>query len=66
VSVLPVKEFDGKGEYTDIVQAVKAAGDGSVTVFRVEYGKSRVQYFVVSLGEKREKVVGVAVKAVES
>jgi hypothetical protein len=27
---------------------------------------NRVQYFVVSLGEKREKVVGVAVKAVES
>lgn len=63
VVVLEVKEWDPRGEYDDVVEAVRKVGDGKVGVYQVGNG-ARVEYFVVTTSE--EGVVGVCAKAVET
>lgn len=65
---MTVDEFDPRGEYTDVVAKVKEAGGGSgeVHVFRVEVGRSRTVYWVLSVDGKGARVVGVRVVAVET
>ncbi|KAL9087894.1 MAG: hypothetical protein Q9165_006456 [Trypethelium subeluteriae] len=60
------KDFDARGQYHDVLEKVKAAGDGKVAVFRVAHGGTRAEYYVVSLDGKEERVVGVKAVAVES
>lgn len=65
VEELTVHDFDPRGQYTEIIDRVKSAGDGKgVKVFRVEVGATRVEYYIVTLGDR--KLVGVYTKAVES
>jgi hypothetical protein len=64
VEELSVKEWDPKGQYKKIVDAVKGAADGEVKVFRVELEGSRVEYYVVGAGGG--KVVGLKALSVES
>ena len=59
-------EFDPRGEYTKVVQAVKNAGNGTVVVFKVKHGSTRVEYYVVSQDEKGARLVGLKALAVES
>ncbi|MCJ1389630.1 hypothetical protein MMC18_002487 [Xylographa bjoerkii] len=66
VSTLSTQEFDPKGEYKGVMEAVEKAGDGKVRVFRVEVGSTRVWYYVVGWEKEAGKVVGVRAKAVES
>ena len=63
VEVLEVKDWDPRGEYDDVVEAVKKVGNGVVRVYQVGNG-ARVEYFVVTKSE--EGVVGVRAKAVET
>ena len=75
VSRISVKEFDPRGQYREVVEAVEKVGRGGkdgVRVFRVEMGGTRVVYYVVGLqgggggtGEEG-RVVGMRVVAVES
>jgi len=70
IEELAVKDFDPKGEYKSVIDAVrsvgKGQGEGQVEVFRVEVdgAGTRVEYYVVTVGER--KLVGVVAKAVES
>jgi len=65
VGELSVKDFDPMGQYADIIDRVKSAGDGKgVKIFRIEVGATRVEYYIVTLGVG--KLVGVYTKAVES
>ena len=68
VEELKVKDFDPRGDYTEVVRAVEGAGEGGVKVFRLEVSSTRVVYFVVTLARKEEggKLVGVKVESVES
>ncbi|MCJ1280776.1 hypothetical protein MMC26_000093 [Xylographa opegraphella] len=66
VSTLSTRDFDPKGEYKGVMEAVEKAGDGKVRVFRVEVGSTRVWYYVVGWEKAAGKVVGVRAKAVES
>lgn len=66
VSTLIAKEFDPKGQYKEVLQAVEKAGDGSARIFRVETGKARAEYYVVGFDEKGGRVVGLRAKSVES
>ena len=45
---------------------MEKAGDGKARIFRLEIGKSRVEYYVVGFDEEGGKVVGLKAKAVES
>jgi len=45
---------------------VKEAGGGEVKIFRVQHGKTRAEYYVVSFDSKSSKIVGLKAKAVES
>lgn len=45
---------------------MKRAGSGEVKVFRVHHGRSRAEYYVVSLDEKGRRVVGLKAVAVET
>ena len=66
VSTLPMKDFDPKGHYGDVIEAVEKAGNGKASVFRVDEGGSRVQYWVLGLDKREGKVVGMRARAVES
>ena len=61
-----VEEFDPKGQYKDVLQAVEEAGDGKARVYRIDHGRTRLEYYVVGLDRKGQKVVGMKAKAVES
>lgn len=77
VEILSVRDWDPKGQYQDIVERVKQAGehargkrgestDEGAKVFRVEVDESgtRVEYYILSVGDR--SLVGVVAKAVES
>jgi hypothetical protein len=69
VERLSVEEFDPRGEYKEVVEAVRAAGregKGDVGVYRLEVSSTRIVYFVVTLEGKGGKIVGVKVESVES
>ena len=66
VSTISTKEFDPKGDYKEVLQAVEKAGDGKARIYRLETGKSRAEYYVVGFDEKGGKIVGLKAKAVES
>ncbi|KAI9708593.1 MAG: hypothetical protein M1820_003811 [Bogoriella megaspora] len=66
VSEVGTKDFDPRGQYKNVLDAVGKAGDGDVKVFRVEHGSTRAEYYVVSLDGKGGRVVGLKAKAVES
>lgn len=64
VEVLAEGDFDPQGQYTNILAKVKEAGNGQVRCYRVEVSRTRAEYYVVSLGER--KLVGLRARAVES
>lgn len=64
VEVLDDGDFDPQGQYTEVLKKVREAGNGEVRCFRVEVSKTRAEYYVVSVGER--KLVGVRAMAVES
>ena len=66
VSTVDTKEFDPRGQYKRIVEAVEKVGAGKVRVFKVELGGTRVEYFIVGYDEKGKRVVGMKALAVES
>lgn len=66
VSTLSLKEFDPRGEYEDILEAVDRAAGGNSMVYRVDQGKTRAEYYVIGFDEKGKRVVGLKAKAVES
>ena len=66
MSTISTKEFDPKGDYKEVLQAVEKAGDGKARIYRLEMGKSRAEYYVVGFDEQGGKVVGLKAKAVES
>ena len=66
MSTINTKEFDPRGDYKEVLQAVEKAGDGKARIYRLETGKSRAEYYVVGFDEKGGKVVGLKAKAVES
>ena len=66
VSSLSAQEFDPKGQYTEVLEAVEKSGDGKARVFRAHHGKTRAEYYVVGIDEKGKRIVGLKAKAVES
>ena len=66
---LSIGDFDPRGQYQAITDAVTGAGTGGrgeVRVFRVEVSRTRVEYYVVTVAEDGRKLIGVVAKAVES
>ena len=66
ISTASTKEFDPRGDYKEVLQAVEKAWDGKTRIYRLETWTSRAEYCVVGLDEKGGKVVGLKAKAVES
>ena len=63
---MEVKDFDPRGQYKDILEAVEKVGDGRARIFKVEHGKTRVEYYVVGFEEQGGKVVGMRAIAIET
>lgn len=64
VEELSVSKWDPKGQYENVVDAVKKVVDGEVKVFRVALSGAREEYYVV--GVKDGKVLGLKALSVES
>jgi hypothetical protein len=60
------KDFDPKNQYSDVVEAVKRAGDGHVGFFKVELDSTRTQYLIISVSFQQSLLLGFKVLAVES
>lgn len=69
IEILDPTDWDRNGQYNDIIEAVRKAGQGNdVRVYRVAKGGVRAEYWVVTTGGKGAdaKLVGVKALAVES
>lgn len=65
VSIMDPTDWDVRGAYTNVVEAVREASRGNdVRVYRVTRDATRTEYWVVSATENR--IVGVKALAVES
>ena len=66
VEELSVDDFDPRGQYNQIIQRVEEAGKGNkgVKVFSVQASSTRVEYYILTVGERN--LIGVVTKAVES
>jgi hypothetical protein len=54
------------GQYKEVVEAVKKAGNGQVQIFCVDLSGTRKEYYVVSVDKEEGRVVGLKALAVES
>ena len=66
MSTLEAQDFDPKGQYKDVIEAVEKSGDGKARIFRVHHGKTRAEYYVVGFDKTGRKIVGLKAMAVES
>ncbi|PYI08257.1 hypothetical protein BO78DRAFT_395867 [Aspergillus sclerotiicarbonarius CBS 121057] len=70
IETLSPSTFDPQNQYAGVLRAVRAsAGDeqaADVKVYRVEVGRSRVEYFVLALDGQGGLLVGLRAKAIES
>ncbi len=66
VTKMSVKEFDPKGQYKDVLEAVGKTGGGPTMIFRVDLEGTRVEYYVVAVDRKGGNVMGLRAMAVES
>ena len=61
------KEFDPRGQYKTVIDAVKhEVGDEDVGFFQVELDRTRSEYFVVGVDSKHGRIVGLKALSVES
>ena len=63
---MQLKDFDPRGQYKDVLDAVTRAGGETPTVFKVQHGSTRAEYYIVSLDAEHERIVGLKALAVES
>ena len=67
-----MSSFDPKNQYATVLKAVRKAASGSdksdvgVKVYRIEMGSTRLEYWVLALDEKGERIVGMKARGVES
>ncbi|KAK3683739.1 hypothetical protein B0T22DRAFT_443749 [Podospora appendiculata] len=69
IEILDPVDWDSRGQYKDIIDAVRAAGEGNdVRVYRVANGGVKAEYWVVTTEGKGKgaKLVGAKALAVES
>lgn len=66
IDELTTHDFDPRGQYKEVVDAVKSAGDGDVKVYRLEFSSTRAVYFIITLAEGGTKLVGLKAESVES
>lgn len=66
VETLSEKEFDPQGQYKNVIDAVKKAGNCGVKVFKFTHTETRSEYYVVSIDKEGGKIVGMKALAVES
>ena len=59
------KEFDAKGQYKEVLEAVGKVGK-ETKIYRVEGKGSRVEYYVVGVVGRGGRVVGMKALAVET
>lgn len=65
VSIMDPSDWDTRGQYAKLLDAVREAGKGNdVRVYKIVRDKTRVEYYLVTNAEG--KIVGVKALAVES
>jgi len=60
------RSVDPRGQYKEVVDAVRKAGDGEVGYYEVRLDDTRLEYFVVSVDGKGKRLVGLKALAVQS
>ena len=63
---MSTQEFDPKGDYKEVIEAVQTSGDGKARIFRLHQGRAKAQYYIVGFDEKGKRIVGLKANAVES
>jgi hypothetical protein len=60
------KDFDPRGQYKSVIDAVKDEVDGELGFFQVELDRTRSEYVVVGVDAKKGRLVGLKALSVES
>ena len=61
------KDFDARGQYKAVIDAVKGEVDsGDLGFFQVELDRTRSEYLVVGVDSKNGRIVGLKALSVES
>lgn len=60
------KDFDPRGQYKTVIDAVKDEADGDLGFFQVELDRTRSEYMVIGVDAKKGRLVGLKALAVES
>jgi hypothetical protein len=66
VEKIQEKDFDPRGQYKNVVDAVKSAGNSKVEFYKAELDSTRTQYIIISIDEKHGRIVGLKALSVES
>jgi len=66
VSSMSREEFDPRGQYGKVIDAVKGVGDGELGFYDVDLDKTRSEYYVVSLDKGKGRLVGLKAVVVQS
>ncbi|KAH7392779.1 hypothetical protein BKA66DRAFT_458282 [Pyrenochaeta sp. MPI-SDFR-AT-0127] len=65
-NVEEVKQKTFESQYSKVIDAVKKAGNGQVKVFKVDIDRTRAEFYVVTVDEKEDRIVGLKALSVES
>jgi len=60
------EEFDPRGQYEKVIDAVKSVGTGELGFYAVDLDKTRSEYYVVILDKGKERLVGLKAVVVQS
>ncbi|KAK3079645.1 hypothetical protein LTS18_004323 [Coniosporium uncinatum] len=66
VSSMTREEFDPRGQYEKVIDAVKSVGTGELGFYAVDLDKTRSEYYVVILDKGKERLVGLKAVVVQS
>lgn len=61
------KDFDAKGQYKAVIDAVKGESDGgNLGFFQAELDRTRSEYLVIGVDSKNGRIVGLKALSIES
>jgi len=60
------KDFDPRGQYSAVIDAVTKAGKGDIGYFKAEIDQTRSEYLVLIADSERNRLVGLKALAIES
>lgn len=77
VKIVPARSFDARDQYRSVFKAILVAAKGAgeetrknaaeyLKVYRIQHGKTRLEYWIVGLDGNKGRLLGLKARAVET